>query len=562
MEFWPYTRGLRRLFITGGVLAIVAALLEVAGIAIFGYITDQVLSKQNLGAFAAPAAAWLAIALVTAAVSFTGGYLTSLGAERFLLRLRDRVYAHLQTLTPDFFENRRLGDLMARLTNDIQAIEQLVGSGAVKVVTTSASVLLFAGAAFYIRWDLALITMALIPAFLITSKFFAARFRVASARERASNGAMNSVIEECLSNQSLVQACNSQQTEAVRLHDEGDNWLRANMTQARLSNLYGPLVQVLETICMIVILGVGAWEIVAGRLTIGGLLAFAAYLGYLYPSVRSLGEIALSISEAAAGADRLMEILDARPGVHDRPEARPLVLRSQGSLEFAHVSFTYPKRRRPTLQNLSFAIQPGELVVCTGPSGAGKSTLVKLLLRFYDPDAGSILLDGIDIRDLTREALRENITVLHQESLLFSGTVRENIAYGRPSATMDEVVRAAVLADVDGFINTLPQRYETPLGQRGRLVSGGQRQRIAIARALLRDAPVLVLDEPMTGLDESTAARIMEPLQRLMAGRTTLMITHDLRHVPADARLIVLEPVVRPEPRLRLRHLRRDLQTD
>ncbi|MEU7001545.1 ABC transporter ATP-binding protein [Nonomuraea sp. NPDC046570] len=537
-------------------LAIIAALCEVAGIALFGHITDEVLSQQDLGAFWTPAFAWLALAVVAGAVTFASSYITAYGGERFLLRLRDRVYEQVQRLTPDFFENRKLGDLMARLTDDIQAIEELVGSGLVKAFTTVASVVFFAGAAFYIRWDLALITMALVPVFLLASKLFATRFRVASARERNTNGSMNSVIEESLSNQALVQAYNRQETEAGHLHREGRNWLKANLTQAWLSSMYGPVVQVLETICLIIIIGFGAWEIAAGRLTIGGLLAFAVYLAYLYPNVRSLGEIALTVSEAAAGADRVMEILDTKPGVTDRPDAVPLAGRSAGRLEFSHVSFSYPKRRRPTLQNLSFAVEPGELVVCTGPSGAGKSTLAKLLLRFYDPSNGAVLLDGTDIRELTRESLRENITLLHQESLLFSGTVRENIAYGRPDASLDDVVRAAVLADVHEFINSLPQRYETPLGQRGRLVSGGQRQRIAIARAILRDAPVLVLDEPMTGLDEETAARIMEPLQRLMAGRTTILITHDLRHVPSDARHIVLEPV-RPAARLRLRHMKR-----
>ncbi|MEV0148641.1 MULTISPECIES: ABC transporter ATP-binding protein [unclassified Nonomuraea] len=553
-EFWPGTRGLRRLFVAGAVLAILAAACEVAAIALFGHITDKVLTTRVLSAFWAPALAWLGLAIVAGVMSFGGAYVTALGAERFLLGLRDRVFAHMQTLSPDFFENRRLGDLMARITDDIEAIEQLVGSGLVKVLTTVVSVVFFAGAAFFIRWDLALVTMALVPAFLVVSKFFAARFRVAAANERLSNGAMNSVIEESLANQSLVQAYNRQTTESRRLHREGRGWLRANMWQARLSGMYGPMVQVLQTVCMVVILGVGAWEIVEGRLTLGGLLAFAAYLGLLYPAVQGLGEIALSVSEAAAGSDRVMELLDTRPSVNDRGTALTLVSRSHGRIEFDDVGFTYPGRRRPTLRHLSFTAEPGELIVCTGPSGAGKSTLAKLLLRFYDPEQGRILLDGVDLRDLTRSSLREAVTILHQESMLFSGTVRENIAYGRPGATFEEVVKAAVLAGAHEFITALPRGYETPVGQRGRLLSGGQRQRIAIARAIVRDAPVLVLDEPMTGLDEVTAARIMEPLRRLMAGRTTILITHDLRHVPAGTRTIVLEPL-RSRPRIRLKRL-------
>ncbi|WP_433246789.1 ABC transporter ATP-binding protein [Streptosporangium sp. CA-135522] len=540
-RFWPDTRGVRRLFVAGVLLAIMAALCEVAAIWLFGRITDEVLSRQDLGAFWAPAFVWVGLAVVAGLASFFGSYATALGGERFLLTLRDRVFSHMQTLAPDFFDNRRLGDLMARLTDDVEAIEELVGSGLVRLFTTAASVVFFAGAAFYIRWDLALVTFAMIPAFLIVSKAFASKFRNAAARERFSNGAMNSVIEEGLANQSLVQACNRQDAEAERLHAEGHTWLRANVAQARLSALYGPVVQVLETVCLLVVIGFGAWEIAAGRLTIGGLLAFAAYLAYLYPAVQSLGQLALTVSEAAAGSDRVIEILRTRPTVEDRDGAVPPATRSRGRIDVVDVTFTYPNRTAPTLRGLSFGAEPGELVVCTGPSGAGKSTLTKLLLRFHDPSAGRILLDGVDIRDLPRRWLRDNVTILQQENLLFSATVRDNIAYGRPGSGMDDIIRAAVMADVHDFITTLPQGYDTPLGQRGRLVSGGQRQRIAIARAILRDAPVLVLDEPMTGLDPSTAARIMEPLRRLMSGRTTILITHDLRFIPDTARTIVLE---------------------
>lgn len=538
--FWPRTRGVRRLFVTGGAFAILAAACEIGAIALFGRITDDVLSSQDLGAFWAPAFTWLGLAAVAALASFVGAYVTALGGERFLLRLRDGLFEHLQTLTPDFFENRRLGDLMARLTDDLEAIEELVGSGLVRLFTTVVGAILFAGAAFYIRWDLALITFALIPAFLLVSKVFAARFRTAAARERLSNGAMNSVIEESLSNQSLVQAYNRQGTEAERLHVEGRQWLRANMAQARLSALYTPAVQVIETVCLLVIIGVGAWEIASGRLTIGGLLAFAAYLAYLYPTVQSLGEIALTVSEAAAGSDRVIEILDSKPAITTASGAAPGSTRSHGRVELVDVSFTYPNRARPVLEHLSFSAGPGELVVCTGPSGAGKSTLAKLLLRFYDPTSGRILLDGVDIRELPCRWLRDNITILQQENLLFSGTVRDNIAYGRPDAGRADIVRAAVMAEAHGFIEALPQKYDTPIGQRGRLLSGGQRQRIAIARAILRDAPALVLDEPMTGLDPRTAARVMEPLGRLMSGRTTILIAHDLRLAPDTARRIVL----------------------
>jgi len=581
-RFWPYTRGLRRLFAVGVVAAMVGTACEVAAIALFGRITDEVLSSGNLSAFWTPAAAWIGLTALAAGAAFASAYTAALGGERFLLRVRDGVFEHLQTLTPDYFENRKLGDLMARLTDDIEAIEELVVSGLIKLITALISVVFFATAAVFIRWDLALVTFALIPAFVLVSKGFAGRFRHAAARERLNNGAMNSAIEEALSNQTLVQAYNRQETEAERLHAAGQGWLRANLSQARLSALYGPAVQVIETGCLLTIIGVGAWEIASGRLTLGGLLAFAAYLAYLYPQVRGLGETALTVSEAAAGSDRILEVLDARPAVTDRSGTatnadtdtdtdtdtiptgtiatgtiatgtvagrhasvaertrQVTAARGGGRIEFTGVHFTYPNRTRPTLAGLSFTARPGDLIVCTGPSGAGKSTVAKLLLRFYDPSGGRILLDGVDIRDLPHRDLRDRVTLLTQENMLFSGTVRDNIAYGRPGSDQSDIVRAAVAAGAHDFIRRLPEGYDTPVGQKGRLLSGGQRQRIAIARAILRDTPVLILDEPMTGLDEVTAARIMEPLGRLMSGRTTILITHDLRLVPDAAEKVVL----------------------
>ncbi|WP_225878913.1 ABC transporter ATP-binding protein [Spongiactinospora rosea] len=563
-RFWPYTRGLRKLIVLGVVLAAVAAGCEVAAIALFGTITDEVLTRGDLNAFWGPATGWLALAVAGAVVSFFGTYATVLGGERFLYRLRDRLFRHMQSLTPDYFDNRRLGDQMARLTTDIEAIEELLASGVVRLFTTAVSVVFFAGAALVLRWDLALVTLALVPAFLGVSKLFAGRFRVAAARERRANGEMNSVIEESLANQSLVQAYNRQESEAARLNRQGRRWMLANLAQARLSALYGPLVQVIETLCVLVVIGVGAWEIAAGRLTIGGLLAFAAYLAYLYPAVQSLGELALTVSEAAAGSDRVMEVLRTSPDVDDpgapveaEPHTEPITavppapatspVKGRGEITFENVGFTYPNRKRATLSGLSFAAGPGDIILCTGPSGAGKSTVAKLLLRFYDATTGRITLDGRDIRELPSREVRDNITILQQENLLFSGTVRDNIAFGRPGCELDEIVQAAILADVHDFIGTLPQKYDTPIGERGRLLSGGQRQRIAIARAILRDAPVLILDEPMTGLDAATAARIMEPLGRLMAGRTTIFITHDPRLVPGAAREVVLPPGVDEE---------------
>lgn len=542
-RFWPYTRGMRRWLVAGALLLVLAAAGEVAAIWVFGLITDHVLAAKDLHAFWRPAVVWLQLSVLTAVASFGGDYLTSLVGERFLLRLRDAVFAHVQRLSPDLFDGGRTGgrtgDLTVRLTDDVEAVEQFVASGVIEAVTSAVSVVFFAGAALYVRWDLALASFTAAPLFWLAARGFTARFRAAAARERASDGAMTSVVADSLSNQALVQAYNRQRTERRRLHREGLTWLETKMAENRLSALYAPLVQVIETMCVLLVLGLGAWELTRGRITLGGLLAFAAYLGYLYPPIQKLGDVGLVAAEAAASADRIVEVMDARPAVVERPAPRTRTAR-RGRVAFDQVTFAYPGRDRPVLEDLSFRVGPEELILLTGPSGSGKSTVGKLLLRFHDPDAGRIRLDGVDIRELSLATLRDTLTLLHQEDMLLPGSVRANIAYGRPDATDEQVVAAARAAEAHDFIAALPDGYGTLVGGQGRLLSGGQRRRIAIARAMVRDTPVLVLDEPTTGLDAPTARRVLGPLRRLMAGRTTILITHDLRLAPRADRVIAL----------------------
>ncbi|MCO5994998.1 ABC transporter ATP-binding protein [Actinoallomurus rhizosphaericola] len=545
-RFWPYTRGMRRWLVVGALLLILSAACEVVAIWLFGEITDRVLAAKNLHAFWTPALMWLEVTVLAGVATFGGNYLTTLVGERFLLRLRDTVFAHVQRLSPDFLDDRKLGDLIVRLTGDIEAIEQFVASGVITTVTAAVSAVFFAVAALYVRWDLALVSFTVAPLFWLAMRNFTSRFRDAAVQERESDGALTSVVEESLSNQALVQAYNRQRAEQRRLHREGLSWLEAKMAETRLSALYEPLVQVIETLCVLVVLGFGAWELTNDRITLGGLLSFAAYLGYLYPPIQSLGQVNLTASEATASAERIVEITETLPAVANHPAARTRTAR-RGRVAFDNVTFCYPGKDRPAIENLSFRAGPEELVLLTGPSGSGKSTITKLLLRFYDPQAGRIRLDGVDIRELSLATLRDTVTLMQQENMLFPGTVRDNIAYGRPDATDEQIVAAARAAEAHDFITALPQGYDTPVGQRGRLLSGGQRQRIAIARAMLRDSPVLILDEPTTGLDAPTARRVLEPLRRLMAGRTTILITHDLHLAPQADKVVVIGETPMPQ---------------
>ncbi|WP_329265335.1 ABC transporter ATP-binding protein/permease [Streptomyces sp. NBC_01478] len=541
-RFWPLTKGDRSWLVLICVCVVLAALAETASILLFSELTDNALQAGSLSAFWAPASMWFTAALLGAFVGYIGNSLAVWTAERFVMRLREKVFAHVQTLPPDFFSRHRTGDLVERLTGDVESIEQMVVSGAVGTVSAVFSTVLFSAAALYLRWDLALATFTLAPLFWLAAKRFSGRIKIVARQERVADGAITSVVEESLGHIVLTQAYNRGRAEEKRLRREARAWMRASVTGARLSELYEQLVEVVETLCVLIVIGLGAWEISKGRMTIGQLLAFAAFLGYLYPPIRSLGQLGLTLTAATAGAERLLEILDARAAVTDPAPGSAVELRRvRGEIEFHQVGFRYPGAAKDSLSAVSFTARPGELVLVTGASGAGKSTVSKLLLRFYDPAAGLVRLDGVPLDRLPVEFLRENVALLPQETLILHDSIHENIACGRPGASGTDVVQAARDADAHEFIAALPDGYGTPIDPHTAELSGGQLQRIAIARAMLRDAPVLVLDEPTTGLDAPTARRVVEPLRRLMRGRTTIMITHDLNLARDADRILVLD---------------------
>ncbi|MGW3736452.1 ABC transporter ATP-binding protein [Streptomyces sp. NPDC005148] len=539
-RFWPLTRGDRRWLALIVVCVVVAALAETTSILIFADLTDHALNAGSLSAFWGPAAQWLGVAVLGAAVGYAGNSLAIWTAERFVLRLRAGVFRHVQGLPPHFFQKHRRGDLVERLTGDVEAIEQMVVSGAVGTASALFSAVFYAAAALWLRWDLALVTFLLAPLFLVAARRFSERIRSAARDERTADGAITSVVEESLGNIVLTQSYNRRREEERRLDREARAWMRASVRGARASELYEQFVEVVETLCVLAVIGFGAWEISAGRMTLGELLAFAAFIGYLYPPVRNLGQLGLTLTAATAGAERIQEILDAEPAVTDPASPLPQ-WPVHGRIGFDGVSFRYPDAATESLTDVSLTAEPGELVLVTGPSGAGKSTLSKLLLRFYDPSEGTVRLDGVPLTDIPLEFLRENVALLPQETLILHGTVRENIACGRPGASEREIQQAVVDAAAHDFIAALPDGYDTRIAPGTSALSGGQLQRIAIARAMLRGAPVLVLDEPTAGLDALAARRVMQPLRRLMADRTTIMITHDLALAPDADRILVVD---------------------
>ncbi|MFE7327760.1 ABC transporter ATP-binding protein [Streptomyces sp. NPDC057565] len=526
-RFWPYTRGGRRFLIPILVFSVIGPVVDAAEIWLFKIVVDDVLVPRDLRPFLWIALAYTGLIIGSGVLGFADDVTSTWVSERFLLALRSDVFRHVQGLSLGFFERRRLGDVLSRITGDVDAVETFLLSGVADGLYYVIRLGVFLGLLFYLRWDLTILALVIVPLFWCAARRFSRLIKAASRERRRRSGSISAIAEESLGNIALVQAYNRQETEEHRFARESVGKFRAAMASARIHAVYSPIVEVIELIGALAVMGLGTWKLAQGQLTLGGLLVFLALLSSLYSPIRGLSHLTNTFYAASASAERIIELLDQRPQVVEAADARRIG-RARGDVEFRGVSFRYPGTSRWALSDVSFHVTPGTTLALVGASGAGKSTVGKLQLRFYDPDQGSVLLDGTDLRDLQLSELRDNVAVVLQETLVFHGTVRENIAYGRPDAAEADIVAAARAADAHDFIQLLPEGYDTVVGQRGRTLSGGQAQRLAIARAMIRDAPVLILDEPTTGLDTQSGRRIMEPLRRLMAGRTTIVISHNL----------------------------------
>ncbi|QTD97426.1 ABC transporter ATP-binding protein [Streptomyces cyanogenus] len=539
-RFWPYTRGGRRWLVPIVVFSLTGPLVDAAELWLFKVVVDEVLVPRDLHPFLWIAPAYLGLVVCSGILGFADDVTATWVGERFLLALRSDVFRHVQGLSLGFFERRRLGDVLSRVTGDVDAVETFLLSGVADALYYVVRLGVFLGLLCYLRWDLTLLALAIVPLFWGAARHFSRLVKEASRERRRRSGSLSAIAEESLGNVVLVQAYNRQGWEERRFERENLGRFRAAMASARIRAVYGPVVEIIEVAGGLTVMGLGTWKLAQGQLTLGGLLVFLALIGKLYGPVRGLSHLGTTFYAASASAERIIELLDQRPQVAEAPGARRIG-RARGDLEFDGVWFRYPGGSSWALSDVSFHVAPGETLALVGASGAGKSTVAKLQLRFYDPDRGAVRLDGTDLRHLRLSDVRESVAVVLQETLVFHGTVRDNIAYGRPGATDADIVAAARAADAHEFIELLPDGYDTLVGQRGRTLSGGQCQRLAIARAMIRDAPVLLLDEPTAGLDVRSGRRIMDPLRRLMAGRTTVVISHNLLTVRDATRIAVLD---------------------
>jgi len=456
-----------------------------------------------------------------------------------LLRLRTELYAHLQRLSLKFHDTRRSADSSFRVAYDSQSIQTIYNKGFTNIV--SSGVTLFGTFAIMLRldWQLTLLSLAIVPLLFGTIYFFAKRIRTQSTTIQEQESALLTQAQEGLSSIRMVHAFGREEFEVSQFHRQAHGSLQANLRLTMTNVKSGLAISTLIVSGTAAMYYVGSLHVMAGTLTLGALLVFVAYVVMLYQPLESLTYTAWAMEGATAGARRCFEILDRQDDVVDSPNA-VAIEKTKGAISFRNASFGYDSTRE-ILSNINLEIAPNQIVALVGGTGAGKSTLLSLVPRFYDPTAGRLTLDGRDIREITKKSLRQQIAIVLQDTLLFSTTVRENIAYGRPDATEKEIREAARRAQADQFISNLPDAYESQVGERGGHLSVGQRQRIGIARAFLKNAPILLLDEPTSALDPTTESAIMDTIKELMHGRTTIIITHRIATIHGVDQILVLE---------------------
>jgi ATP-binding cassette subfamily B protein len=456
-----------------------------------------------------------------------------------LLKLRTDLYAYLQSLSLRYHDARRSADSSFRVAYDSQAIQTIYNKGFTNIFGSTITLIGTFVIMTRLDWQLALLSLAVVPLVVGAIYFFAHRIRRESTFIQEQESAVLVQAQEGLSSIRMVHAFGREEFEVLQFHQRAQQSLQANL-RLTLTNVNSALViSTLMVIGTAAMYYVGTLHVLAGTLTLGSLLVFSAYLLMLYQPLESLTYTAWAMEGATAGARRCFEVLDRQDDVVDSPDAIA-ISETKGAIEFRGVSFGYA-HDRPVLHNVDVRIDPNQIIALVGGTGAGKSTLLSLVPRFYDPTSGLVTLDGRDLRQITKKSLRGQIGIVLQDTVLFSTSVRENIAYGRPDATEDEIVDAARRAQADEFIRQLPDGYASTVGERGGHLSVGQRQRIGIARAFLKNAPILLLDEPTSALDPTTEAAIMETIVQLMRGRTTLIATHRLATIHNVDQIVVLE---------------------
>ncbi|MDP3704156.1 MAG: ABC transporter ATP-binding protein [Candidatus Omnitrophota bacterium] len=481
----------------------------------------------------------IALYAIYAVASYWRSYLAGLAGHRVIFDLRQALYLHVQRMSLSFFDRQRIGEVVSRMTTDIASAQNFVGAAFVNTIMDLSCVVVIIALLFIAHPALAWVSLSVLPFYALLSYHLQKRIRIKSRAMHRQLQVMSGDLHEQFAGISTIQAFTQEEAEAKGFREQSEEYLDTVLDSVKLQSIALGATGFLTALGPILVLWVGAAEVWSGRISVGTLMAFYAYLGMLYQPIQRLTELNLILANSLAAMDRIFEVFDTFPEVQEQPAAMVLP-RVSGAIAFEDVSFHYDGRE-PVLEHLDLQIPSGTTVALIGPSGAGKSTLVKLLPRFYDVTGGRITIDRTDIRQATLKSLRQHIAIVPQEPILFSGTIADNLRYGRPEATETDIRRAARDAFADSFIEQLRAGYETEIGERGVRLSGGQKQRLAIARAFLRDAPIVILDEPTSALDAESEELIKQALRRLLEGRTALIIAHRLSTIQHAHRVIVLD---------------------
>ena len=481
----------------------------------------------------------LLIAVITGLLTYYFTHVMGQVGQRFVYELRRNLFAHMQRLSLRFHDRQRTGDLTSRLTSEVQAIQDMVANGLIMLASNFFQLAAMLALMFWLNWRMSLATLSVTPLLLWVAFRYTGRLKVAARNARLSTRRMAALANETLSSIRIVQGLAQEEQQDARFQERSETNLHAYLQTIRYQAQITPLVDSLAAIGLMIVMWYGATQVLAGLMTTGDVVIFFAYVNGFYSPLKALARFSFLFNRASVGVEGVVEVMNVRSELLDRKGARPAP-RFRGAVELQRVWFEY-EAGRPVLCDVNLSIVPGEKVAIVGATGAGKSTLVSLIPRFYDPADGVVSVDGKDVRDYTLVSLREQISLVLQDSLLFSGTIRENISFGRPGASDEEILAAAQTANADEFIKDLPDGYDSPVAERAKTLSGGQKQRIAIARAVLRDAPILILDEPTSSLDSASEQVVMEALGRAAAARTTIIIAHRLSTVRLADRIVVID---------------------
>ncbi|GAC1344884.1 MAG: ABC transporter ATP-binding protein [Ktedonobacteraceae bacterium] len=554
--FWPYAAPYRGKILLALSILIVDTLISLASPWPMKLIFDNVflggklqrpwswliphtITQNRLLFFAVLCGALLLFALVNAGAAYLGMRMLTVTGQRVIFRLRCALFAHLQQLSPSFYDRQRLGDLLTRLTSDVQSVQDVLVMALPMLLLNMMIIVGMIVILMLISPIFGVIGLVLSLCIYVVLLRYLKTIKQVARKTRRQEGNTNSLAQEHLLGIRVVQAFGMEHHLRQRYEESATQALRLNEVAADLEASLPSVVTLMTDVGTLLVLGIGGVLVMQGWMSIGDLLVFSAYLRSMFRPMRQLGKLSHTFTRASASAERVRELLQVSPAITDLPGARtapPL----RGSITFSHITFGY-EPERPVLHAISFDIHPGMMVALVGHTGAGKTTILHLLQRFYDPQQGQILVDGQDIQRYTLASVRQQIALVPQDPMLFRASVRENIAYGRPQATEAEIIAAARAANADEFICRLPQGYDTILEERGIGLSGGERQRIAIARAMVRRAPLLLLDEPTVGLDAISEQSVVKALERLMVGRTTVVSAHRLSTIQKADHILVID---------------------